>query len=53
MGGGREGALYANRDANDNLYVRCLCFSGGRWRWDYGWLGIGWDGGDPAALRAS
>lgn len=35
------------------LCVRCLCFSGGRWHWDYDWLGSDWSGHSPAALRAS
>ncbi|MDO8633009.1 MAG: hypothetical protein Q7K38_00455, partial [Candidatus Wildermuthbacteria bacterium] len=35
------------------LYVRYLCWRGVRWGWDCRWLGSGWDGRYPAALRAS
>jgi len=45
------GTIY--RSSGGRLYVRCLCWDGGRWSWGYYWLGIGWDGDDPAALRAS
>lgn len=45
------GTIY--RYSDDGLCVRCLCWFGGRWRWDCFWLGSGWDDGSPAALRAS
>lgn len=45
------GTVY--RDSDGGLYVRYLRWHGGRWGWGSGWLGYGWNGGDPAALRAS
>jgi hypothetical protein len=45
------GTIY--RGSGDNLYVRCLCWGGGRWDWGYDWLGGGWDDGNPAAVPAS
>lgn len=45
------GTIY--RDSYGNLYVRCLGFGGSRWYSSCGWLGYGWDGNNPAALRAS
>ncbi|MBI3685129.1 hypothetical protein HY250_01875 [Candidatus Azambacteria bacterium] len=45
------GTIY--RDANGDLCVRCLYFFGGRWDWGDHWLGIGWSGRCPVALRAS
>ena len=45
------GTIY--RGSDDYLYVRYLCWFGGRWNWGNHWLGRGWDGYDPAALRAS
>lgn len=35
------------------LYVRCLYWDFGAWQTDCGWLGSGWDGRNPAAVRAS
>ncbi|MFY9461790.1 MAG: hypothetical protein WAP51_01140 [Candidatus Sungiibacteriota bacterium] len=45
------GTIY--RVSDGDLYVRYLCFVDGRWYSDYDWLGGGWDGDYPAALRAS
>ena len=45
------GTIY--RYSDGNLYVRYLCWSGGRWHWSCRWLGRGWDADYPAALRAS
>ena len=45
------GTVY--RGSGGGLYVRCLCFHGGRWCSSYGRLDGGWGGSDPAALRAS
>ena len=46
------GTIY--RDADGNLCVRCLCWGGGGWGWDYGgWLGSGFNDDDPAAVSAS
>jgi len=45
------GTIY--RYSDGDLCVRCLCFGGGRWRWDDDWLGGGWGDLDPAALLAS
>lgn len=36
-----------------NRYVLCLCWDDGEWRWDYGWLGVGWHADDPSAVLAS
>ena len=33
--------------------VRYLRWGGGKWRWDYYWLGHDWGGNDPAAVLAS
>jgi len=41
------GTIY--RYSGDSLFVRYLCWSGGRWGWDYGWLDGGWDSHSPAA----
>lgn len=40
------------RDAIGFLYVGCLFWSGGRWNWDYNWLGHGWGSDRPAASLA-
>lgn len=45
------GTIY--RGSYDYLCVRCLYFGDGRWRSGYYWLGVGWSGSHPAALRAS
>ncbi|MDP2789853.1 MAG: hypothetical protein Q8O51_01880 [bacterium] len=45
------GTIY--RDSDGRLFVRCLYWRGGQWQWNYYWLGLGWYGDDPAALRAS
>ncbi len=45
------GTVY--RDSGDRLYVRCLCWRGGAWDWNYYWLGYVFHGYNPAALRAS
>ncbi len=45
------GTVY--RGSDGDLCVRCLCWSGGGWRWGYGWLGSDWYGNDPAAVPAS
>lgn len=41
------------RDADDDLYVRCLSFRDSRWRRHYYWLDYGFSGCYPAALLAS
>jgi hypothetical protein len=43
------GTIY--RDSGGGLCVRCLCWSGDGWDWDYGWLDYGFYGDYPAALR--
>lgn len=45
------GTIYRCRDGN--LYVRYLCWVGGRWDWSGYWLDYVWYGDNPAALRAS
>ncbi len=45
------GTIY--RRADGRLFVRCLCWSGAGWGWICLWLGLGWDGDDPAARCAS
>ena len=45
------GTVYRDRDGP--LCVRCLFWSGGRWLWSYHRLSRDFDGGDPAAVRAS
>lgn len=45
------GTIY--RNSVGDLCVRYLCWFGGRWAWNYYWLGIVWDGSDPAAVFAS
>jgi hypothetical protein len=44
------GTIY--RRSGGDLCVRCLCWGGGAWGWDYGWLGRGFNGRHPAVLRA-
>lgn len=46
-----RGTIY--RDSCGILYVRCLCFCDGWWRWRFLWLGNWWGYDRPAALRAS
>lgn len=45
------GTVYRRRGGD--LCVRCLFWNDGGWRWSRGWLGRGWDGFNPAAVRAS
>ena len=44
------GTIY--RFSGDVLFVRCLYWHDGRWLWSCLWLGRGWNGGHPAAVRA-
>jgi len=41
------------RDPHGRRYVLYLCFDGGRWRWDYYWLGGDWYAGHGSAALAS
>jgi hypothetical protein len=43
------GTVYRHSDGR--LYVRYLYWHGDGWSWYYYWLGYGFDGNDPAALR--
>lgn len=45
------GTIY--RHSAGILCVRYLCWRDSGWGWSVSWLGRGWDGADPAALRAS
>jgi len=45
------GTIY--RGSDGGLYVRYLCWGGGRWDWRCRWLGSGFRGYDPAAVSAS
>lgn len=45
------GTIY--RYADGYLYIRCLCWYGGRWDWQARRLSYNWYGDGPAALRAS
>ncbi len=45
------GTIY--RGSSGLLYVRFLCWSGGRWGWNDCWLDYDWGDSYPAALRAS
>lgn len=45
------GTIYS--DSLGILYVRCLYFREGRWRWNYRWFDFDWIDGEPAALLAS
>jgi hypothetical protein len=38
------------RSSSGRLCVRCLCWDGERWYWNYGWLGSGRSGDYPAAV---
>jgi len=44
------GTIYRDRDGS--LYVRYLCWDGGRWSWNYYWLGNDWCSTNPAAVLA-
>ena len=41
------------RDSDDDLYVRCLYWSGVRWLWHSYWLDFDWHSHRPAASLAS
>lgn len=45
------GTIY--RSSLGSLCVRCLCWNGGSWYWDYRWLDYDWNGDYPAAVLAS
>jgi len=45
------GTIY--RISNGHLYVRYLDWIGEQWVSRYNWLGIGWHGNRPSAVRAS
>jgi len=45
------GTIYRHRVGY--LYVRFLYWFGGRWRWSFGWLGLGWNDDYPALVDAS
>lgn len=45
------GTIYRNSDGD--LCVRCLCWFGDGWHWDYDWLDVGWLVDRPAAVLAS
>ena len=45
------GTVY--RGSGGCLYVRVLCWDGGRWSWDYYWLDGDFNDNDPAALSVS
>jgi hypothetical protein len=45
------GTVY--RRSDDNLYVRYLCWDGGRWRWGNRWRVSGWRDNHPAAVPAN
>lgn len=45
------GTVY--RYSDGYLCVRCLCWDGGRWDWDYYWLDRDWNDPDPAVVPAS
>jgi hypothetical protein len=45
------GTVY--RAPSGSLCVRCLCWNGGEWGWDYHWLGGKFGGQRPAAVLAS
>ncbi len=40
------------RSAVGDLFVRCLCWSGGEWVWDSFWLDNDWRSSHPAAVSA-
>lgn len=45
------GTIYRGR--NGRLLVRDLSWRGDGWGWSAGWLDLGWDGSNPAAVPAS
>lgn len=45
------GTIY--RSSNGDLFVRYLCWDGGRWDWVYYWLDGSWGSVSPAAVLAS
>lgn len=45
------GTIYRGRDGS--LFVRCLCWGGGRWGCGYSWLDTGWGEVNPAAVRVA
>jgi hypothetical protein len=45
------GTIY--RNSGGGLCVRCLCWFGGRWRWDFYWLDFDFGSDNPALLFAS
>lgn len=45
------GTIY--RDSDGSLYVRYLYWSGGRWDWNYHWLGSDFVSSDSVVVRAS
>lgn len=45
------GTIY--RDSDARLCVRCLCWGGAQWVWDFGWLVSIWNSRSPAAVSAS
>lgn len=45
------GTIY--RDSVGRLYARCLRWGGGRWDWDYRWLGRDFYDNNPAMILAS
>lgn len=53
MDGGMGDTLYANRDSDDNLYVRYLYFNDGEWNSNHNWLDNDWNDNNPAAVRAT
>ncbi|GEM_PF-659694 len=45
------GTIY--RDSSDSLYVRCLLWNVGEWRWSYDLLVLVWGADDPSAVLTS
>ena|SRR3990167_5766103 len=45
------GTVY--RDSDDDLWVRCLRWGGGRWHWYYYCLDVDWDADYPAVVASS
>ncbi len=44
------GTVYRSRDGH--LYVRFLCWDGGRWHWHFNYLALVWFVNDPAACAS-